>query len=373
MHESQAKTGQKHAYVPTLVVSVVFGFAAGVVGMLVAFAYALPSQPLPGGATAVRGVVASPAEEPAPDADLVRSAALFFDKSAIDRIAGPAATASLVPSDAFGSGFALTSDGWLIAHVASFPKGKRPLDSYAVIGGRSYRILQAVNDPFSGIVFLRIDASGLPVAAFGTAEDLLQGGSAFAFDRSSGIRRLGVTAHDDLAVATAAELRWSSEKLQDVVHLSGESGLLPGAMVLSRKGEIVAVYAGADSTGAYAIPLEAFSGIIGGVLKDGVPTRPFLGVRYFDLSRALGTGAPGRGALLVASADGKTPAVARKSPAETAGLLAGDVIVAVNGEEVSAKNALADMIAEYVPGDTVTLTVSRDGNDLRLPVTLGTD
>jgi S1-C subfamily serine protease len=68
------------------------------------------------------------------------------------------------------------------------------------------------------------------------------------------------------------------------------------------------------------------------------------------------------GALIVA--------VMADSPAEEAGLLAGDVVVSVDGDAVDADNTLADRIAAYESGDTITLLVIRDGSGTEIEVTL---
>ncbi|MGB9724065.1 MAG: S1C family serine protease [Chloroflexia bacterium] len=59
------------------------------------------------------------------------------------------------------------------------------------------------------------------------------------------------------------------------------------------------------------------------------------------------------------------------TPAEEAGLRPGDVIVAVNGERITPERSLADLLARYRPGDTVTLTVRRDNERLEIQVRLG--
>ncbi len=62
--------------------------------------------------------------------------------------------------------------------------------------------------------------------------------------------------------------------------------------------------------------------------------------------------------------------VAADSPAAEADLLPGDVIVSVDGEAIDADNTLADRIAAYEPGDTVTLLVIRDGSGTEVEITL---
>lgn len=58
------------------------------------------------------------------------------------------------------------------------------------------------------------------------------------------------------------------------------------------------------------------------------------------------------------------------SPAEEAGLQEGDVIVAVDGQELDAENTLADLIAQYKPGDTVTLEIERPDDEEPFEVTV---
>jgi S1-C subfamily serine protease len=64
-------------------------------------------------------------------------------------------------------------------------------------------------------------------------------------------------------------------------------------------------------------------------------------------------------------------AVTTGSPAETAGLKAGDVITAVNNEPVDAEHTLSDRLVAYEPADVITLTVLRGGETLSLEATLG--
>ncbi|MCS7283224.1 MAG: PDZ domain-containing protein [Anaerolineae bacterium] len=82
--------------------------------------------------------------------------------------------------------------------------------------------------------------------------------------------------------------------------------------------------------------------------------RPYLGIRY--IARARGA---------------EVQEVIPGSPAEEAGLQVGDLITAVNGERVTAARPLAEILASYRPGDRVTLTVEREGKELKIPVTLG--
>ncbi|MGF2565662.1 S1C family serine protease, partial [Ralstonia pseudosolanacearum] len=63
-------------------------------------------------------------------------------------------------------------------------------------------------------------------------------------------------------------------------------------------------------------------------------------------------------------------AIVKNSPASKAGLKEKDIVIAVNGTKVGEAGSLADLIGEYKPGDTVQLTVVRDGKENAINVTL---
>ena len=357
---------QKNPFITTLLLSVSFGFVAGAVGAMIAATFA-PTPAFQGTSPSVlRGrLTGATQDETAPSVDPARAAVLFVSQTSRD---AQAPARSYISSAAFGAGIVLTSDGWLVTNENAFPKGRTPQETIAVVGAKAYPIKDVVRDPFTGVIFLKIDGNNLPVTAFGQGTSLAPGGFAFAFDREGGLRRLGMTEYDDISVATASELVWSSERAQKALHLTGADDLLPGSMVLNKKGEVVGVLAGKDARGVYAVPFESFSGIIGGVLREKRVVRPYLGVRFADLSRLLAPDAAhsaGRGAWVVGFA------VTKKSPADLAGIVPSEVIEAVNSEEVSVKNALPELLAEYPSGSVVTLTVLGTKGERTVDVTLG--
>lgn len=63
--------------------------------------------------------------------------------------------------------------------------------------------------------------------------------------------------------------------------------------------------------------------------------------------------------------------VVQDSPADQAGLRPGDIIVAVNNEQVTTERPLPDIIGRYRPGDSVRLTVQRGGKEMQIEVRLG--
>jgi serine protease Do len=171
----------------------------------------------------------------------------------------------------------------------------------------------------------------------------------------------------------------SSEDLDNLIQTDaaineGNSG---GPLV-NLNGEVIgmntAIASDAENIG-FAIPINDIKGLISQVLKSGTFSRPFLGVRYFSLTPAVAKeyALPvSQGAYLAPSGISGSSPVVPGSPAERAGLQAGDIVTEVNGKSVDYKHSLTTLLNHYQPGDEVTLRVLRDGKTISVHVTLGT-
>jgi serine protease Do len=352
---------RERSFLPSLIMSVGFGIAAGAVGTLLILAYVAPGVtpsglPFPVLTDRGRGAteeVTVAALEPASRAAVVLALAKAQGAGPLD--------GAYVPGDAVGAGVVLTSDGWLVTHASAVAKAKRLQDLVAVVGGRAYPVRRAVTDPYTESAFLKIDAANLPVVAFGDADGLAPGQVLYAPDAAGGFVRLIAAASDAAPAETVDGLVRSSERIARVIRATSDLAPPSGTMVVDREGKAVGIVAETGTFGIAVVPVNAFSAVVGAVLRGEQPARPVLGIHYAELSQVPGRGGESlaRGALVTASPDGKRPALVRRGPAETAGVRSGDVIVAVDGEPVSSKRQLADALAEYQPGETVTLSLLR--------------
>lgn len=372
------KTTRPNSFIPVLLVSVVIGFLAGIVGTIVAAAIIAVPTPPETAVNLLRSIQRQPAAGRA-DASLAaeagsRSLALFFPAKAAGKYP---VDDVFVESEALAAGVVLTSDGWLMTASSALPSAAKLGDRSVVVGARRYALERVVRDSYSGVAFVKVAASNLPVTAFGDSLALAPGEELFALDAGRGLRRTDVIGLADAPVADRGSLTRSSERLQKTLRLTAFDEILPGAALFDSRGQVVGMYLGAAGARALAAPFHAFSGRIDEVLKGASIARPRLGLGYVEVSQLYGyAGAPeaarpNRGALVAASLDGKIPAVAAKSPAAAAGVRPGDIVLAVNDEEVSAKKGLADILAEYDPGAKVTLTLRRAGADRRVEAVLG--
>ena len=228
-------------------------------------------------------------------------------------------------------------------------------------------------DPASDVAVLKLDVPGTrwPALPFGSSSHLRIGDVVFALGSPLGLDQtatmgivsakgregLGITRYDHL-IQTDAAIN------------PGNSG---GAMINAR-GELVGIntailYRGTPSYQGVglAIPIDLARGIMNQLLTEGRVVRAFLGVQLDDidaeLARRFGMDRP-RGAAV--------SRVVRDTPAADAGLRVGDVILAVDEDEVDTLGELRLAISGRRPGDRVKLRVLRDGGERTLTARLTT-
>jgi S1-C subfamily serine protease len=120
---------------------------------------------------------------------------------------------------------------------------------------------------------------------------------------------------------------------------------------------------------SYAIPISQVQRILPQIIQDGVVThtgRAALGITGQTMTSALQARydlAVHRGVLI--------RGIAEDSPADASGLQLGDVIAAIDGKKVDTQPALTDVLATKVPGDKVSLSINRYGQQLTVPINLG--
>ena len=135
-----------------------------------------------------------------------------------------------------------------------------------------------------------------------------------------------------------------------------------GGPLLDMSGDVIGVNAqiesdsgGNDGVG-FAIPIDAARSVANTLISGGKVQHAYLGVKVGD----------------AASGGAEVTNVLSGTPADKAGLKAGDVITSVDGNAISTADELTANLGARKPGDTVTLNVTRNGKTQTLTVTLGT-
>jgi serine protease Do len=280
-----------------------------------------------------------------------------------------------------GTGVIISKDGYILTnnHVID---GATQVTVVSAEGTTYDDVKVIGRDPLNDIAFLKVgNVSDLPAAQLGDSKSIRIGQNVVAIGNALGQYQNTVTSGiisgtgRSVLATTDGTASGDAESLADLIQTdaainSGNSG---GPLV-NMAGQIIgintAIASDANSVG-FVIPISSTKGVIEGVLKSGKVSRAYLGVRYVsitaDVAKKYGLSVK-QGAYIIA--EGSGAAVVSGGPADKAGIKDKDIITEVNGVEVGAKGSVATLIGEYKPGDTVELTVLRDGKTVNLKVTL---
>lgn len=269
--------------------------------------------------------------------------------------------------DRLGYGFVLTSDGWIVSN-------KGVVDSIGLKGlaiglkGKIYEVRSMVFDTWTDAVFIKVDATDLPVAPLGDSGALKLGDTIFSGKDKNNFWFSYVTVADSyLDKFSKSDLVISSEKFGKVIKTQDAlPAELNGGLLSNKSGEIVGLIV-SNQKDNYILPINYFKNIVPDVLRNKKVVRPYLGVNYIDLSDVSGGSFPkDSGAYLYGA-----QAVLAGSPADTAGLKAGDIIMAIDGENINDSNNLAEKLSDYHGGESITIKIFRDGKEQEVKAVLG--
>ena len=259
------------------------------------------------------------------------------------------------PSESAGTGLALTSDGWIITAAAL----AKPSAFVAVnYDGTLFDIEKTVFDKLSGYTFAKIASANLVAARFSEKQDVWDGKTVVGVT-GQGVALTYITqARRDLSAGTAK----STENFYEAIAVA-DAELTRGTVIVGLDGAVAGLY---DSAGLVT-PMYQYAQLLSGMLRTGGVSRSSLGVRYVNAYEFIGPEKL-KGALV--TKDVRGVAVVSGSPAARAGILSGDIIIAVDGIRVDADNSLSGLIQSRQPGEEIELLIVREGEEMSVKATL---
>ncbi len=282
---------------------------------------------------------------------------------------------------AAGTGIIVSKDGYVLTNrhvVASASKV-----TVVIADGTTYDNVTVVGaDPLNDVAYLKINgAKELTPATLGDSSTVHIGQHVIAIGNSLGQYQntvtSGIISGKGRPVSAADEYGNGAESLTDL--LQTDAAINPGnsgGPLLNTSGQVIgmntAVAANAQGIG-FAIPINATKGTLKLVLAGKGVQRAYLGLRYVTLTPAVAKQynlSATQGAYVVEDERGSSSIIAG-GPAEKAGVKNKDIITKINGLTVGQQGGVSSLIGEYAPGDTVELTIVRDGRTVTLKVTLG--
>jgi len=276
-----------------------------------------------------------------------------------------------------GSGFIISADGYILTnkHVVEDAQAK-----YSVVlnDGKEYEAEVVGTDLFMDIGILKIKADNLKPLKIGDSSSLQIGQTVIAIGNalaefSNTVTKGVVSGVGRSVVASSAN---SSERLDDVIQT--DAAINPGnsgGPLLNLAGEVVGINTAVSNQGqliGFAIPINPVKKIIDSVISSGEIVRPYLGVRYVLVNadvKAKNNLKVDHGALILRGSNNEL-AVLPGSPADKAGLLENDIILAVDGQDVTESDPLSELISKYNPGQTVEVKIMSKGVEKTVKVTL---
>ena len=265
-----------------------------------------------------------------------------------------------------GSGFVIAPDGYILtnSHVVSAAKEIKAI----FIDGKKLSAVIIGRDPSTDLAVIRVNAAGLPYATLGDSPALRVGQLVIAMGNPFGFQS---TVSTGVVSALGRALRSQDGRLIEniIQHTAPLNPGNSGGPLVDSRGRVVgintAIIAMAQGIG-FAIPSSTAKWVVPQLLAQGRVQRSYLGVigfqrafdrrvvRYHRLNKEHGV---------------EIMSLEPNSPAKKAGLRTADIIVALNGQEVTSTDDLFRFLAEWAPGRPVIITILRWKDKLDLEVT----
>jgi S1-C subfamily serine protease len=277
-----------------------------------------------------------------------------------------------------GSGFIYDPNGFILTNrhvVEDTTQLTVILDDGRRFDGTVYGI-----DTLTDLAIVKIDGTDLPYAPIGSSAALEPGQLAIAVGNPLGdyanTVTTGVVSGIGRQIRASSATQNSSDVLRNLIQT--DAAINPGnsgGPLVNSAGQVIgintAVSENAQGLG-FSIPIDVAKPIMAQAVAGEDLVRPWIGVYYTAVTPALAEeeDLPVDYGALIGTTDG-SEAVFPGSPAEQAGLQAGDIIVAINGTQVTADSDLSMLILPFSAGETITLRVLRDSSTEEVDVTLG--
>lgn len=266
-----------------------------------------------------------------------------------------------------GSGVIISADGYIMtcAHVISGAS-----NIIVTIGDKDYTALVVGEDDDSDIAILKIEASGLTPAVMGDSDSLTVGEEVVAVGNPLG--ELGGTVTNGIISALNRSVTVEGKSMTLIQTNASVSPGNSGGGLFNMAGELIGIVnaksSDSDAEGlGFAIPINGAMQISQDLLENGYVTgRPAMGVTVYavtDAAAAQQLGVSSFGVYIVGVESG--------SGAEKAGLQPGDRIISVDNTEVVVNEDLTTVIQQHSVGDTLSLTIARNGQLMTVDVVLG--
>lgn len=285
--------------------------------------------------------------------------------------AAPGVITRGLPADGFGTGVIVSGGGHIVTccHVLMPPSRDAAPDRIVATlsDGRSFLARAVGLDRKLDLAVLKIDGSGLVPATFGDPATLKPGDSVVAIGFALDFQG-APTVSAGVVSALGRKILEPSFIIPDAIQT--DAAIHPGdsgGPLANRRGEVIglntAIVSGTAGIG-FAVSASIVQPVVQTLIALGRVEHAYLGVATSDTTMQLAPGpAMERGIPVLTVMEG--------SPARSAGLLAGDVIVTIDGRELMTGSDLLGILARHRPGDRLAIEFRRGRERRSVVVELG--
>jgi S1-C subfamily serine protease len=290
----------------------------------------------------------------------------------------------LVPQEDQGSGFILDKQGHILTnyHVVA---NARKIEVQTHDKHR-YTAQMIGSDRLHDLALLQINAPNLTPAVLASSHDLQVGQQVYAIGNPFG---LSGTMTAGIISAIRSVRGPQGAPIENAIQT--DAAINPGnsgGPLLNSQGEVIGINSMIAQNGAeqnagigFAIPIDTAKAVLNDIQKYGHARRPSLGIRTLaigpDLAQQMGL--PAEYGVLIENTvpGGAADRAGLRGGNQTAYLgneqisIGGDLIVAIDGQQVTNSQDLAEIMDEHQPGDTITVTFYRGRRKMTTRVTLG--
>lgn len=280
------------------------------------------------------------------------------------------------------TGVLLTNDGLVVTYSELPFDTEQTRYSILLYDGSIHQATFAGRDKLTNLSFFRVnDASNTPAIAFANSDDARVGRKLIAigntFAEYQNRLAVGLLSNINRIFNLSGKTVASSEKWEGVFEMDlAKPESFVGGPVIGFNGEMVGIVGTLsinNTLQSFVIPSNVVRDALNRLINSSLEKRPVLGAYYLSITKALALGrglSRDRGALVYSRSGSTGLALIADSPAMKAGLLAGDIIISVNGTEVNLDNPLSELIARYNTGDTLEFIILRNGEEKTVSVKL---
>lgn len=279
-----------------------------------------------------------------------------------------------------GTGFIVSDDGLIVTnkHVVSNAKAQYS----AVLSDGSRHTLEVLSlDPLNDVAIVRISGGekiDYKPITLGDSDALKIGQTVLAIGNTLAEYQNSVTKGviSGIGREIVAGGYSDQELLDDLLQTDAAINLgNSGGPLVNLSGQVVGINTAVDQQGeniGFAIPVNEIKVALDSYKEFGEIVRPMLGVRYTQITPELADSEnlPVDHGAVIATGDSQNSAIVSGSPADTAGLRSGDILLSIDSVDIDETNTLSDLIQQHKVGDSIRVQYMRGDETISVDITL---